>query len=73
MRRKWMAVLGMLLMVAGGFSLLKGGFTYTSRSDIFMLGDVEVEARSESTIPISPGLAGAMLVGGVFLVFLGRR
>lgn len=73
MRRKWMGVLGVLLIVAGALTLLSGGITYTSRSDMFMLGDVEVQARSESTIPIPPVLAGLVVVGGVCLILFRRK
>lgn len=73
MKRKWMAVLGVLLIVVGALSLLTGGITYTSRNDRFMLGEVEVEARSESSIPISPVLAGFVVIGGVCLIFFGRK
>lgn len=72
-RSRALIALGALLIVLGSVSLTLGGVTYTRQTDVFVIGDVEVEAVSRRTIPLPPLLGGLTLVGGIAFVLIGRR
>ncbi|HNV75747.1 MAG TPA: hypothetical protein PLX31_13045 [Gemmatimonadaceae bacterium] len=63
-------LVGIVLIAAGAFVLLRGG-TFTSRRDVLDLGGVKVTAEEQH--PIAPWVAGAALLGGVALVVSGLR
>jgi hypothetical protein len=68
---KLIAVVGIVLVLAGIVSLAYGGFTYTREETVLKVGPLEVEAEQRKRFPISPLAGGAMVVGGLILVALG--
>lgn len=68
---RWIAVVGVVLVVAGIVSLAFGGFTYTREETVLKVGPLEVEAEQRKRFPISPLAGGAMVVGGLILVAVG--
>jgi len=66
-------VLGVILIVLGAAALAYQGFTYTTEEEIVDIGPIEATAETEKTVPISPLLGGAALVGGVILVIVAAR
>jgi len=66
-------ILGVILIVLGTAALAYQGFTYTTEEEIVDIGPIEATAETEKTVPISPLLGGATLVGGIILVIVGTR
>jgi hypothetical protein len=62
------------LILAGILSLMYGGFSYTKETHQAKLGPIElsVQDKERVNIPVWAGV-GAILVGGVLLVFGGKR
>lgn len=67
-------VFGIVLIVAGVLGLAYGGFTYTKSSHDVKVGPVEMSIKDRETIniPLWAGI-GAIVAGGVLLVFGGKR
>ena len=66
-------ILGVILIILGTAALAYQGFTYTTEEEIVDIGPIEATAETEKTVPISPLLGGAALVGGVILVIVAAR
>ncbi len=66
-------IVGIVLIIVGVAALVYGGITYTTREDVLKVGPIDVTAKEKKTIPISPVLGGAAIVGGVVLVMRGSR
>ena len=67
-------VVAVLLMVAGVLMLAYGGFTYTKENTAVKVGPIELSVKEKETVnfPVWAGV-GAVVVGGVLLVFGGKR
>jgi hypothetical protein len=68
-----MKVLGVLLIVLGLAALAFGGISYTKREKVLDIGPIEAHTEKNQTIPLSPIVGIAALVGGVVLVVSGSR
>jgi hypothetical protein len=67
-------ILGVLLLIAGTASLATGGFSYTNDSTVVKLGPLELTAKEKEQVNLPVWLGvGAIAVGGLLLVFGGRR
>jgi uncharacterized membrane protein len=66
-------LIGLVLIVLGVVALAYQGITYTSREKIIDIGPFEASADTQKTIPLSPIFGGLSLVGGIVLVFIGRK
>jgi len=65
-----MSIAGIILILFGGFVLLRGG-SFTTRRDVLKIGDVKVTADEKQAIP---GWAGVLsIVAGVALVVAGSK
>ena len=67
-------VVGVLLLVAGVLILVYGGFSYTKENTAVKVGPVELSVKEKETVnfPVWAGV-GAIVVGGLLLVFGGKR
>ena len=67
-------VIAIVLVVAGILGLAYGGFSYTKDTTVVKLGPLEVSAKEKQTVnvPMWVGI-GAIVVGGLLLVFGSRR
>ena len=67
-------ILGIVLIVAGTLGLMYGGFTYTKDTHEAKIGPLTLSVSEKETInvPIWAGV-GAIVVGGLLLVFGGRK
>jgi hypothetical protein len=67
-------VIAIVLIVAGILGLAYGGFSYTKDTTVVKLGPLEVSAKEKQTVnvPMWVGI-GAIVVGGLLLVFGGKR
>ena len=70
---KPVAILGVLLIVAGLAALAYQGFTYTRREKIIDLGPIKATAERERTVPLPPVVGIVAVAAGVALVFAGGR
>ncbi len=67
-------VLAIALIVAGALALTYGGFTYTKETHDVKIGPLEMSIKDKETVNIPVwGGVGAILVGGLLLVFGGRK
>ena len=62
------------LIVAGILGLAYGGFSYTKETHTGKIGPIELSVKEKQTvnIPLWMGV-GAIVIGGVLLVFGGKR
>jgi len=67
-------VVAVLLLVVGVLILVYGGFSYTKENTAVKVGPVELSVKEKETVnfPVWAGV-GAIVVGGVLLVFGGKR
>ena len=70
---KPVAILGVLLIVAGLVALAYQGFTYTRREKVIDLGPIQATAERERTVPLPPVVGIVAVAAGVALVFAGVR
>jgi hypothetical protein len=66
-------IVGILLIVLGIVALGYEGITYTTREEVVDIGPLKASVEKKKTIPLSPLLGGAALVGGIVLVLAGSR
>jgi len=69
-----MKVAGIVLIVAGILGLAYGSFSYTRETHDVKLGPLQMTIKDRETVnvPVWAGV-GAMVVGGLLLVFGGKR
>jgi len=67
-------LIGIILIVAGGFGLAYGGFSYTKETTGMKLGPIELKVQEKETIgrPLLVS-AGAIAIGVFLLVGVGRK
>jgi hypothetical protein len=68
-----MKLIGILLIVFGIGALILGGISYIDRDEVVDIGGLEVTTEERKTIPLSPIVGIASLVGGIALVAAGSR
>lgn len=61
-------LVGLVLIVLGIVGLAAGGFSFTHREKVLDIGPVHATADKKESVPISPILGAAAIVGGVLLV-----
>ena len=66
--------IAIVLIIAGVLGLVYGGFSYTKDTTVVKLGPLEVSAKERQTVnvPMWTGV-GAIVIGGLLLVFGGKR
>lgn len=67
-------IIAIVLIVGGILGLVYGGFTYTKDTTVVKLGPLELSAKEKQAVnvPIWASI-GAIVVGGLLLVFGGKR
>jgi len=73
MRNKTLAIVGVVLIVAGALALFYRGIPYTSRDVVVDVGPITATAVSDKTWPVPPILGGLAIAGGVVLIVVGAR
>jgi hypothetical protein len=66
-------IVGILLIVLGVVALGYEGISYTTREKVVDIGPLQASVEKKKTIPLSPVLGGAALLGGIVLVIAGAR
>ncbi len=70
---KPIALIGVVLIVAGLAALAYQGFTYTSRETVLDIGPIHATADRERTVPVPPIVGGLAVVAGAALILVGNR
>ena len=67
-------VIAILLIICGVLGLVYGGFSYTKDTTVVKVGPLELSTKETQTVnvPIWAGI-GAIVVGGLLIVFGGKR
>ena len=71
--RNPLTLVGIALIVLGIVAFAYEGITYTSREKVIDIGPIQATADTQKTIPLSPLVGGAALIGGIVLVVLGAK
>jgi hypothetical protein len=67
-------MVGVVLILAGILGLSYGSFSYTKKSHDTKIGPLEISVKDKETVNIPDWAAiGAIVVGGMLLVFGGRK
>ncbi len=64
------AIAGILLLILGGFVLVRGG-SFTTRRDVLKVGDVKITADEQQSVP--PWVGAVALLAGIGLIVAGVR
>jgi hypothetical protein len=65
--------LGIILIALGLFGLAWGGFAYTTREKVVDIGPIHATRDKTHNVPVPPIAGAASLVGGIVLLFAGRK
>lgn len=68
-----MALVGVVLIVAGLAALVYQGITYTSRETVVDIGPIHATAERQRTLPLPPVFGLAAVAAGAVLVVTGGR
>ena len=67
-------IAALVLIVAGVLGLLYGSFTYTKETHTAQLGSLELSVKDKETVNVPLWASvGAIAIGGVLLIFGGRK
>jgi uncharacterized membrane protein HdeD (DUF308 family) len=67
------SLVGVVLVVLGLVALVYQGINYTSRETVIDIGPLHATGDRQKTLPLSPVVGIAALVGGVALLVTGAR
>jgi hypothetical protein len=73
MSKKGIAIIGVVLIMAGALALFYRGIPYTSRDVVVDVGPITATAVSDKTWPVPPIMGGLAIAGGVVLIVVGTR
>jgi hypothetical protein len=73
MNKKIVAIVGVILIIAGALALFYRGIPYTSRDVVVDVGPITATAVSDKTWPVPPIVGGLAIAGGVVLLVVGTR
>jgi hypothetical protein len=68
-----MAVLGLVLVIAGVLMLAWPVISFTDRDEVADIGPIEVAVEDRETIALPPVLGGVIIAAGVVLMFAGWK
>ena len=64
---------GAILIVLGLIGLAWGGLTYTTRETVVDIGPIHATREQTHSLPVPPVAGALALVGGIALLFIGRK
>ena len=68
-----MRIVGIVLIVLGIAGVLYGGFSWTRQKTVLDAGPLTVKTDKRESLPITPLVGAACLLGGIVLVVSGKR
>jgi uncharacterized membrane protein HdeD (DUF308 family) len=66
-------IVGIILIVLGVVALGYEGISYTTREKVIDVGPLQASVERKKSIPLSPLVGGAALLGGIVLVIAAAR
>ena len=66
-------ILGIILLAAGVFVLVQGGFSFTKKKESASLGPLEVSYSKKERVALPTWVGIAAIVGGAALLVIGRK
>lgn len=66
-------ILGLIVLAAGLFILLQGGFSFTKNKETASLGPLEFSVKKKEKVALPPWVGIVGIVGGVALLVLPSR
>ncbi|HRX79998.1 MAG TPA: hypothetical protein P5307_13095 [Pirellulaceae bacterium] len=73
MSKKVLAIIGIVLVIAGALALFYRGIPYASHDVVVDVGPITATAVSDKTWPVPPIMGGLAIAGGVVLIVVGTR
>ena len=70
---KTTTIIAIVLIIIGIAAFGYQGITYTSKEKVVDLGPLQMTAETTKTFPLPPIVGAITLVGGIVLLFAGRR
>lgn len=70
---KPMAIVGLVLIVAGIVALIYRGIPYTTRETVIDIGPIQATAERDRTFGVPTAVGALAIVGGAALVIVGGR
>jgi uncharacterized membrane protein HdeD (DUF308 family) len=71
--KRFVIILGVILLVLGVIGLVHPSFTYHQQEEVAKLGPVKATVDEEKTVQIPPAVSIVLLVAGIGLILLGPR
>lgn len=71
--KRFLIILGMLLLIAGVVGLVHPVFTYHRQEEVAKVGPFKATVEEEKTAQIPAALSIVLLLSGIGLVWLGPR
>jgi hypothetical protein len=71
--KRFVIILGVILLVSGVIGLVHPNFTYHKQEEVAKFGPIKATMDEEKTTQIPPALSIVLLVSGIGLVLLGPR
>lgn len=68
-----LTIIGIVLLVLGLISFAYQGITYTKSEKVLEVGPITATKETKKTIPLSPVVGGAAVLGGIVLLVAGSR
>jgi len=66
-------ILGIILLAAGVFVLVQGGFSFTKKKESASLGPLELSYAKKERVALPSWVGIAAIVGGAALLVIGRK
>ncbi|MGD9730647.1 MAG: DUF3185 domain-containing protein [Desulfamplus sp.] len=70
---KTTTIIAIVLIIIGIAAFGYQGITYTTKEKVVDLGPLQMTAETTKTFPLPPIVGAITLVGGIVLLFAGRR
>jgi uncharacterized membrane protein HdeD (DUF308 family) len=71
--KRFVIVLGVILLVLGVAGLVHPSFTYHKQEEVAKIGPLKATVNEEKVVEISPAVSITMLVAGIGLILLSPR
>jgi len=73
MTKRFIIILGVILLVLGVVGLVHPIFTYHQREEVAKIGPIQATVNEEKTVEIPAAVSIVLLAAGIGLVLLGPR
>ncbi|MES2628826.1 MAG: hypothetical protein V4616_07645 [Bacteroidota bacterium] len=68
-----MKTVGIILSIVGLIMLIWTGFSFTKKKKVVDLGKLEINKNETEHVNWSPYAGGVLLLGGIVLIFAGKK